>query len=149
MSSISVEDEPFLQMKHMKRLKALTLSELLVVLVIIGILVLLALPSLMPLISRARGLEAKKQLTFLQSLERTYFFEYSRYSDDFVALGFEHQPLVTDDPPGTANYLIEVTDVSASGFLARATAVVDFDGDGVYNTWEIDQNGNLVETQKD
>lgn len=136
-------------MKQLNKLKAFTLSELLVVLVIIGILVLLALPSLMPLISRARGIEAKQQLKYLQSLERTYFFEYSRYSDDFIALGFEQQPLVTDEPPGTANYLIEITDVSASGFVGKATAVVDFDGDGVYNTWEIDQNGNLIETQKD
>ena len=131
------------------KLNAFTLSELLVVLVIIGILVLLALPSLMPLISRARGIEAKQQLKYLQSLEKTYFFEYSRYSDDFIALGFEQRALVTDEPPGTANYLLEIADVSASGFLGRATAVVDFDGDGIYNTWEIDQNGNLVETQKD
>ena len=72
-----------------------------------------------------------------------------RYSDDFEALGFEQRALVSDEPPGTANYLIEVVDVSASGFTGRATAVTDFDGDGVYNTWEIDQTGNLVETQKD
>lgn len=136
-------------MKQMKKLKAFTLSELLVVLVIIGILVLLALPSLMPMITRARSIEAKKQLTYLQSLEKTYFFEYSRYSDDFIALGFEQRRLVTDEPPGPANYLIEVTDVSASGFIGKATAVVDFDGDGVYNIWEIDQDGNLLETQKD
>ena len=136
-------------MKQISKLKAFTLSELLVVLVIIGILVLLALPSLMPLISKTRSVEAKQQLKHLQSLEKTYFFEYSRYSDDFIALGFEQGRLVTDEPPGTANYLIEIADVSASGFLGRATAVVDFDGDGVYNTWEIDQSGNLVETQKD
>ena len=136
-------------MKQISKLKAFTLSELLVVLVIIGILVLLALPSLMPLISKTRSVEAKQQLKHLQSLEKTYFFEYSRYSDDFIALGFEQGRLVTDEPPGTANYLIEIADVSASGFLGRATAVVDFDGDGIYNTWEIDQSGNLVETQKD
>ncbi|MDW3194715.1 MAG: prepilin-type N-terminal cleavage/methylation domain-containing protein [Cytophagales bacterium] len=136
-------------MKKTSKLKAFTLSELLVVLVIIGILVLLALPSLMPLISKTRSVEAKQQLKYLQSLEKTYFFEYSRYSDDFIALGFEQRALVTDEPPGTANYLIEIADVNASGFLGRATAVVDFDGDGIYNTWEIDQNGNLVETQKD
>lgn len=136
-------------MKQINKLKAFTLSELLVVLVIIGILVLLALPSLMPLISKTRAVEAKQQLKHLQSLEKTFFFEYSRYSDDFISIGFEQQPLVTDEIPGTANYLIEIAEVSASGFLGRATSVVDFDGDGVYNTWEIDQNGNLVETQKD
>ncbi|MEM9328442.1 MAG: type II secretion system protein [Bacteroidota bacterium] len=132
-----------------KQLKAFTLSELLVVLVIIGILVLLALPSLMPLISRTRGLEARKQLKHLQTLQRTYFFEYSRYTDDMIQLGFEQSRLVTDDPPGTANYLIEISEVSPSGFLGKATAVVDFDGDGSFNVWEIDQEGTLVEVQKD
>lgn len=136
-------------MRQINKLKAFTLSELLVVLVIVGILVLMALPSLMPLISRARGLEAKQQLKHLESLERTYFLEYSRYSDDFEVLGFEQRPLVSDEPPGTANYIIEIVDSNASGFLARATSVTDFDGDGTYNTWEIDQTGNLVETQKD
>lgn len=132
-----------------QKLKGFTLSELLVVLVIIGILVLLALPSLMPLISRTRGLEAKKQLKHLETLQKTYFFEYSRYTDDFIALGFEHSALVTDDPPGNANYAIEITDASVSGFQARATAVVDFDGDGEFNVWEIDQEGRLVEVQRD
>ena len=135
--------------KHSSQLKAFTLSELLVVLVIIGILVLLALPSLMPLISKTRGLEAKKQLKHLQTLERTFFFEYSRYTTDMISLGFEQPALVTDEPPGSANYLIEIADASATGFLARATSVVDFDGDGEMNIWEIDHNGNLVEIQKD
>ncbi len=132
-----------------KKFSAFTLSELLVVLVIVGILVLLALPSLMPLISRTRGLEAKKQLKHLETLQKTYFFEYSRYTDDMLALGFEQARLVTDEPPGTANYLVEIADASATGFQARATSVVDFDGDGAYNIWEIDQSGLLVEVQKD
>ena len=135
--------------KKSPKLSGFTLSELLVVLVIIGILVLLALPSLMPLISRTRGLEAKQQLKHLHTLEKTFFFEYSRYADDLDALGFEQSPLVTDDPPGTANYVITIDEASVTGFLATATAVVDFDGDGEYNSWQIDQSGNLVETQKD
>ncbi len=59
---------------------AFSLPELLVVLVIIGILVLVALPNLMPLISRAKATEAQQQLTFLHSLEQSYFYTYSRYS---------------------------------------------------------------------
>ena len=129
-------------------MRAFSLAELLVVLVIMGILVLIALPNLMPLISRAKSTEAQQQqLVFLHSLEQTYFYTYSRYTDDLEEIGFEQQKLVTDG--GNANYLIEVTDVSESGFKARATSVVDFDKDGDYNTWEIDQDKHLVEIVKD
>lgn len=65
----------------------------------------------MPLISRAKATEAQQQLTFLHSLERSYFYTYSRYSDDLVELGFEQATLVTDG--GNANYRIEV--ISADG----------------------------------
>jgi prepilin-type N-terminal cleavage/methylation domain len=52
---------------------AYSLPELLVVLVIIGILVLIALPNLMPLISRAKSVEAQQQLVFLHSLQKSSF----------------------------------------------------------------------------
>jgi type IV pilus assembly protein PilE len=41
---------------------------------------------------------------------------------------------------------VEATD---RGFKAQAIAVVDFDKDGVFNVWEIDQDKNLRETVKD
>lgn len=72
-----------------RTLRAFPLTELLVVLVIIGILVLVAMPNLMPLISRAKATEAQQQLTFLHSLEKSYFYTYSRYSSDLEELGFE------------------------------------------------------------
>lgn len=130
-----------------KKLQAFSLPELLVVLVIIGILVLIALPNLMPLISRAKSTEAQQQLTFLHTLQRSNFYTYSRYSSSLEELGFEQQPLVSDG--GTANYRIEITEASEQGFRATATAVVDFDGDGAYNVWEIDQQKELRETVKD
>ena len=135
--------------RHSKagRLKAFSLPELLVVLVIIGILVLIALPNLMPLISKAKSVEAQQQLIFLHSLQKTYFYTYSRYSASLDELGFEQQPLVTNE--GNANYLIEITSANENSFTARATAVVDFDQDGIYNVWEIDQNKQLREATKD
>ena len=128
-------------------LDAFSLPELLVVLVIIGILVLIALPNLMPLISRAKAAEAQQQLTFLHTLQRSNFYTYSRYSSSLEELGFEQQKLVSDG--GHANYMIEIVEASEHGFRATATAVVDFDGDGIYNVWEIDQDKELKETVKD
>ena len=129
------------------KLKAFTLPELLVVLVIIGILVLLALPRLMPLISRAKSTEAQLQLKHLQTLEKSFFYMHSRYTSDFTALGFEQEKLITDS--GSANYRIEIIEAGMDGFRAKATAVVDFDGDGQYDVWEIDQDNNLVESTGD
>ena len=130
-----------------KKLKAFTLVELLVVLVIIGILILLALPSLMPLISKAKGTEAQLQLKHLHTLQKTHFYTYSKYSDDLNELGFEQAKLVTEE--GNANYSIEIIQISSSGFIARATAVIDFDGDGQFNVWEINQDNKIIEVQKD
>lgn len=128
-------------------LRAFSLPELLVVLVIVGILVLIALPNLMPLISRAKATEAQQQLTYLHTLQKSHFYMYSHYSSSVEELGFEQAQLVIDG--GQANYRIEILEASESGFRAAATSVVDFDGDGVYNVWEIDQNRNLCETVKD
>ena len=129
------------------KLKAFSLNELLVVLVIIGILLLLALPNLMPLISRAKSLEAQTQLKHIYTLEKSYFYLHSRYSSEFMDIDYEHPILNTNG--GNANYQIEIIEAINNRFKARATAVSDFDGDGIFNVWEIDQNQNLKEVIKD
>lgn len=116
-------------------------------LVIMGILVLIALPNLMPLISRAKSTEAQQQLVFLHSLETSHYYSYSKYSENLDELGFEQATLVTDG--GNANYRIEIMEADEKGFKARATAVVDFDRDGTFDVWEIDQDKNLRQTVKD
>lgn len=132
-----------------KKLKAYSLTEILVVMVIIGILVLLALPNLMPLITKAKNTEAKVQLQHLQTLEKNYFYEKSKYSTSLDDIGFIQEKLSTDGNDGKANYRIEVVQADQNSFLGRATAVVDFDGDGVFNVWEIDQEKNLKEVTPD
>ena len=132
-----------------KKVNAYTLTEILVVLVIIGILILMALPNLLPLITKAKSLEAKTQLNHLQTLEQSYFYEHSKYSKDLVEIGFIQEKLVTDGTEGRANYRIEIANATNSGFTAKATAVVDFNGNGTFNVWEIDQNKVLKEVTPD
>lgn len=132
---------------HQKKLKAFNLQELMVVLVIIGILILIALPSLMPLISKAKSIEAQVQLKHIHNIQRTHFFMYSKYSADFNELGFEIPKNVTEN--GKSNYQYEIISATNNTFKAQATAVTDFDGDGIFNVWEIDQEQQLKEMVKD
>lgn len=130
-----------------KRLKAFTLTEVMVVLVIIGILMLIALPNLTGLFGKAHALEAQKQLQYLAALEETFYQTKARYSDDFGELGFTPPKTVQTD--GDAKYNYEIVRVSQSSFLARATAVVDFDKDGVLNVWEVGEDGKVLQTVAD
>jgi type IV pilus assembly protein PilE len=132
-----------------RKVKAYTLTEILVVLVIIGILVLLALPNLLPLITKAKSTEAKLQLEHIQTLEKNYFYEHSKYSKDLTEVGFIQEKLSTDSKDGRANYRIEITNATNTAFTARATAVVDFNGNGTFNVWEIDQDKTLKEVTPD
>lgn len=124
-----------------QKLQAFSLTELLVVLVIIGILVLLALPVLMPVISKAKSTEAQLQLGHLHQMEKSYFYLHSKYSSDFEDIGFEQVKLVSEG--GSANYKIEIIESSHNTFKARATSITDFDGDGVFDVWEIDQEKKI------
>ncbi|AOW20767.1 type IV pilin protein [Urechidicola croceus] len=130
-----------------KKIPSYNLQELMVTLVIIGILVLIALPALMPLISRAKSVEAQNQLKHLFNTERQYFYMHSKYSSNIDDIDFEVPKTVNEN--GTANYNYEILEATSNTFKARATAIADFDGDGVYNVWEIDQDQNLKEVVKD
>ena len=131
----------------LKKLPAYNLQEVLIVLVIIGILLLLALPNLMPLISKTKSIEAQTQLKYIYNSQTSYRYMYSKFSSDLNEIDFEAPKTVKED--GTSNYVYEVLNASNSNFKARATAITDFDGDGVFNVWEIDENGNPKQTVKD
>lgn len=132
---------------HLIHFQGFSLTELLVVLIIIGILVLIALPNFLPKITEAKAQEAKLQLKHLYTLEKSYFYMHSKYSDSFEELGFEHASLVEEG--GNANYRIEISEVDNARFVATATSVTDFDGDGAFNQWQIDETQGLREIVKD
>lgn len=124
-----------------------SLTELMVSLVIIGILVLLALPRLMPVVNKAKATEAKLSLKQVYMLEKAYRFEYDKYSLELVQIGFEQETLITEN--GTARYLVEIKNAELNSFLATATSVVDFDGDGTFNVWEVKEDGIIKEVIPD
>lgn len=128
-------------------LKAYSLSEILIVLCIIGILIYLVVPNQTSVVTSAKSIEAQNMLSMIHGLEKSHFYRYSKYTSEFDELGFE--PALTIDKGGQAVYKIEVIEASMNSFKARATALQDFDGDGNYNTWEIDQDRLLKEVQKD
>ncbi len=132
-------------LKH--KLPAFNLQEMLIVLAIIGILLLLAMPKLMPLISKTKSLEAQTQLKYVHNLQTYYSYSYSRFSDDLSAIDFEAPKSVREG--GTANYVYEIVAATSESFRARATAVTDFDRDGIFNVWEIDEKGIPKQVIKD
>jgi len=129
------------------KVKAINLQETLIVLAIIGILLLLALPNLMPLIAKAKSVEAQVQLKAIYNAQTTHRYMHSKYTNDMNELDFEAPKTVQEN--GTANYVYQLISADNATFKARAEAITDFDGDGVMNVWEIDESGTPKQTVKD
>lgn len=127
--------------------KAYSLTEILIVLCIIGILLLMVLPNQTSVISQAKAIEAQAMLNQVYGLEKSHFYRYSKYTGDLEELGFEQEQTVEDG--GQAVYRIEIIEASNSSFVARATSVSDLDGDGAFNTWEINDKKMLKEVVKE
>lgn len=127
--------------------KAYSLTEILIVLCIIGILLLMVLPNQTSVISQAKAIEAQAMLNQVYGLEKSYFYRHSKYTASLEELGFEQEATVDDG--GQAVYRIEITEASNDSFTATATAVSDLDGDGSFNTWQIDSKKLLTETTKE
>jgi type IV pilus assembly protein PilE len=124
-----------------------SLTELMIVLVVIGILALIALPNFMNVTTKAKMTEAKTQLKHLHTLQTAHYYERDVYADRLAALGFEQTPLVTDG--GTARYEIQIAESGQSGYRAIATSVVDYDNDGTFNVWKVDESGKIQQVTPD
>lgn len=130
-----------------KKLNGLTLQDYLVGLVIGGILAAIFYPKLLPLITKAKTSEAEMQLSHLYSLQEMYYYKNDKYSNNLEELGFVQGKLTTDG--GNANYIIEVSEASENSFIAKATAVKDFDKDGTINVWEVNEEKKITEVTPD
>lgn len=130
-----------------KRLPSFNLQETLIVLAIIGILLLIALPNLMPLITKAKSVEAQTQLKAIYNAQKQHYYMYSKYSNDLNEIDFEAPKTVKEN--GTANYVYEIVHATNNELKVRATAITDFNGNGVFNVWEIDQDGNPKQVTND
>src|ERR1700757_2788832 len=100
-----------------KKVKGFSLTEVLVALAIVGIVALIALPSLMPLISKAKSMEAQTALTHIHTLEKNYFFMHSKYTTDLNEIGFESNKTIQQG--GQANYIFEVSGASNNSFKVK------------------------------
>lgn len=129
------------------KVQSFNLQEMLIVLAIIGILLLIALPNLMPLITKAKSVEAQVQLKAIYNAEKQYFFMYSKYSANLTEIDFEIPKTIKEN--GSANYSYEIIQANNNEFKVKATALTDFNGNGVFNVWEIDQNGVPKQTTSD
>lgn len=127
--------------------KSFSLQEVLIVLLIIGVFMLIALPNLMPLVVKAKSIEAQMQLKYIYNNQTSHRYLYSKYTTDLLNLDFEAPKTVKEN--GTSNYIYEVLSASNTNFIARATAITDFDGDGVFNVWEINEEGTPKQIIKD
>lgn len=124
-----------------------SMTEILIVLCIIGILILMVLPNQTSVIGQAKSIEAQSMLNQIYALEKSYFYKYSKYSNNFDDIGFVQATTIEDG--GQAVYKIEIESASTNSFKAIATSLSDFDGDGIFNVWEIDEDKKLKERVKD
>lgn len=136
-----------MKLKKQTRLKAFSLAEILIVLAIMGILLMLVIPNQSGIATRTKSMEAQQELRMIHNLQYAYFLQYSKYSLDAKEINYIPHKLITEG--GTALYRVSILEASPSGFKAKAEAVQDFNGDGKYNIWEIDQEGQPKETQTD
>ncbi len=128
-------------------ISAFSLAEILIVLAIMGILIMLVVPNQAGVASRTKSLEAQQELKMIHNLQYAHFLQFSKYSSELPAINYiPHKTVING---GTANYEISILEATTTVFKAKAEAVVDFNGDGKKNVWEIDQDGILKETQPD
>jgi len=127
--------------------KGFSLIELMIVIIIIGILATLAVPRYKNITRKAKEAEAKIMLNQVYSLQESFFYENDRYATDISELEFEQEKLINEG--GRARYLVKIEKADTATFLITATSVVDYDKDGIFSVWQIDEKGLILNSTKD
>lgn len=94
-----------------------------------------------------RNSEARESLKEVYELETAYRAMFGHYTDNMHAIVYIQDTLVTEG--GRANYLVSLLEVTDSTFMAAAVSVVDFDGDGQFSQWTVDETGTIEEIVED
>lgn len=94
-----------------------------------------------------RNSEARDSLKEVYELETAYRAMFGHYTDNMHAIVYIQDTLVTEG--GRANYLVSLLEVTDSTFTAAAVSVVDFDGDGQFSQWMVDETGTIKEIVED
>ena len=94
-----------------------------------------------------RNSEARESLKEVYELETAYRAMFGHYTDNMHAIVYIQDTLVTEG--GRANYLVSLREVTDSTFTAAAVSVVDFDGDGQFSQWTVDETGTIKEIVED
>jgi type IV pilus assembly protein PilE len=144
---MDIQEEGMHLRKLLRDERGFSLTEMLVVIVIIGLLAALAIPKFLTVTTKAKTTEAKLMLKQVYNLQLSYYLENDVYADNLDVIGFDQEKLKTEG--GNARYKIEMTESGPAKFLATATSVVDFDKDGTFNVWSVDQDGDIKEVMAD
>ena len=121
-----------------KRFHGFSLMEVMIVVVIIGILAGLAYPNLEKYLKRARQTEAKTNLSAIYTAQKIYFTLHQSYAEDIKKL---------DLSLAQGLYTFTIQEASTSTFKAQAEGNID--DDDALDTWNIDQDKNLLNTIDD
>jgi type IV pilus assembly protein PilA len=147
-------------LRNLKKREGFTLIELMIVVAIIGILAAIAIPNFIKFQLRSKAGESKVNLAAIRTAEESYFAEAGTYMDwpsqpaafsgqlktAFDPVGCPAAPAVWAvagkgfcwigwQPEGDVYYAYELF----GGKAGAGVAVADIDGDGVVNSWGINQ----------
>lgn len=128
------------------KLKAFSLNELLVVMVIVGILAAIAIPKFTQFTAEAYSTEAPGQLNHIKMLQERNHRKKFTYSLEFEEINFEAPK---KKPEGTSVYDYEMIEATKTTFICKATAINDYDGDGIKEEITINQEGVIETILKD